>query len=805
MTEQTPNPSPRQRRNRLRWAAVVAAVAGALVVAFTQVGGAPDTASPTLSAEPGPGRAVQGGGTESDAVAATTADASSAADAAVDTDANLMHLQKAGSSKVDVRSLHGKVEKHERPEHEMPFGGEEGEEGAGDQDADTAEAGAAEEEPASSSATPERSAPAPDDSFDGLDFATWGAGHPPDTNGDVGPTVYIQTINTAVGIYDKATHNQLAAFTFDTLMSQGSFGNQCDTENFGDPVVLYDSFEDRWVITDFAFQLDGAGNVNPQHVFECFAVSKTGDPVAGGWSFYSLETPGGLGDYPKLGVWDDGIYMSANMFGYSAGSSFQGTHVWALDKAQMYAGAPSPQVVDFVGPTDDFTLIPANARLQSGTPPTGTPEYFVSTWNFTNALGVYKLDVDWTRPSAATFTGPDVPLTGSSWPNANTPLASTPGNPLDTLGIRAMAQAQYSNISGAESLWVTHTVRRANASGFAAPRWYQVNVSGGTVAANTLQAATFDPDGANTAHRYIPSLAVDRLGDLALDYTVSNSTTDPKIAYAGRLAGDPANTFSQGEQILIAGTGTQVGNCGSGTCTRWGDYSGLALDPDGCRFWMTGEYYQADGLNHHTRIGSFTYPGCTPVGNGTLSGTVTADGSPAAGATVQLGSRTTTTNASGGYTFSVPSGVYPSLTASKAGFSTASATGISVPSGGTATRNFALTGPPAPPPGAGALSVKPAKGKFGSVAVSRGSKTKKFKVTNTGTAALTLSKIKLKGAKGNYRLKGKACAGSSIAAGATCTVKVVFDPVRAGAHGAKLTFIADVGKVTVLLTGTGTG
>ena len=47
-------------------------------------------------------------------------------------------------------------------------------------------------------------------------------------------------------------------------MKQGNFGNVCDTENFGDPVVLYDTFEDRWVITDFAFTLDGGNNViNP--------------------------------------------------------------------------------------------------------------------------------------------------------------------------------------------------------------------------------------------------------------------------------------------------------------------------------------------------------------------------------------------------------------------------------------------------------------------------------------------------------------------------------------------------------------
>src|ERR1700682_186062 len=164
-------------------------------------------------------------------------------------------------------------------------------------------------------------APAPSNSFDGLDFTNWGAGHPPDTNGDVGPVYYIQTINTSVGIYTKSTGVRVAAFTFNTLMSQGNFGNLCDTSNFGDPVVLYDTFEDRWVITDFAFTLSGGNVVAPQ--FQCFAVSKSGDPVSGGWNFYSIQVTGGFGDYPKLGIWPDGVYMSANIFSFGAGGTFQ--------------------------------------------------------------------------------------------------------------------------------------------------------------------------------------------------------------------------------------------------------------------------------------------------------------------------------------------------------------------------------------------------------------------------------------------------------------------------------------------------
>ena len=542
--------------------------------------------------------------------------------------------------------------------------------------------------------TPSAPAPATSKNFDGLDFANWGAGHPPDTNGDVGPTYYIQTVNTSIGIFRKSDGVRVAAFTFNDFMSQGHFGNLCDTNNFGDPVVLYDTFEDRWIITDFAFQLDGSGNVvNPPGAFQCFAASKTGDPVSGGWNFYSINTTGGLGDYPKFGIWPDGLYMSANMFGYASGAPFQGPRVYAFNKAQMYAGAPSVQSVSFDAPVSDFTILPGNARLQTGTPPPGTPNYFLSTWQFLNALTVYKFHVDWNRTSLSTFTGPDTPLAATSWPNAAVANApSLGGNSLDVLQIRAMMQNQYTNFGGVESLWATHTVRRANTTGFAAPRWYQVNVTGGTVAANLPQAATWDPDGANVLHRFMPSLAVDRAGNMALGYSTSSSTTKPAISYAGRLSTDPVNTLGQTEQLFIQGTGTQTGSCG-GTCSRWGDYSAMTLDPDGCTFWYTNEYYAVDGLNDLTRIGAFALPACVPVGSGgTISGTVTDGSNPINGATVALGSRSTTTNASGAYSFTnIPAGTYPEIRASLAGYGSALVLSLVVSDGLTTTQNFILT------------------------------------------------------------------------------------------------------------------
>ncbi|MGH9422590.1 MAG: hypothetical protein ACRD3J_21615, partial [Thermoanaerobaculia bacterium] len=82
---------------------------------------------------------------------------------------------------------------------------------------------------------PSAPAPPPIAVYEGLDRFNWGAGSPPDTNGDAGPNNYIQTVNTSIGVYRKSDGFQQAAFTFNTFMSQGNFGNLCDTNNFGDP------------------------------------------------------------------------------------------------------------------------------------------------------------------------------------------------------------------------------------------------------------------------------------------------------------------------------------------------------------------------------------------------------------------------------------------------------------------------------------------------------------------------------------------------------------------------------------------
>lgn len=519
-------------------------------------------------------------------------------------------------------------------------------------------------------------APPTDTSFDGLAYADTcgpaqcGDGHPPDTNGDVGPTYYIEVVNTAIGIFDKSTGSRVAAFTFDAFMSQGNFGNLCDTDNFGDPVVLYDTFQDRWFISDFAFQVDGSGNIlNPPGSYQCIAVSKTGDPVSGGWNYYSIHATDGLPDYPKFGVWPDGIYMSANVFDFAAGGSYQNVRVWALDKAKMYAGQAASMISFDAPPTvgsggnqcSVFTLLPSNARAQAGTPPAGRPNLFASSWVCSNIVQVWKFHVDWTTPANSTFTGPFNSATATSWSEGPDQVPAKNGNDLDTLASRTMAQNQYTNLGGVESLWASHTVAGVDGTQ-AAVRWYQVPVTGGTVG-SAIQASTYNPDSDN---RFMPSVAVDRLGDMAIGYSVSSATVFPSIRYAGRLAGDAVNSITQTEATLMAGTGAQSGNCGGLPCTRWGDYSAMTLDPNGCSFWYANEYYADLSLNDHTRIGSFRFAGCTDAPPPTFSL------APAVG-TMSVGQGKTAS-----YTINISRSSFP-------GSITFSATGL--PTGAAATFN----------------------------------------------------------------------------------------------------------------------
>jgi hypothetical protein len=489
-------------------------------------------------------------------------------------------------------------------------------------------------------------APAPSaTSFDGLDYNNWGDGHPPDTVGDVGPNHYVQAVNTAFAVYSK-TGTRLAAATFDALWADApdATSGQCKGHNFGDPTVVYDSMADRWIVADFAFT--GDGTVPP--FYECIAVSKTADPVSGGWWLYAVRTDDTdhpwLADYPKMAIWPDGLYMSANMFGPT---SYEEVRLWAFNRSDLESGAPLRQVVVDLGSTSTFGLLPAN--LRGDLPPAGRDALFVAESLTAWAFDVYKLHVDYTGNTSSLTSAVQVAQTAYNVP-IHTPLVPTPGNGLDSLGDRLMMQAQYRNIGGIESVWVTHTVRMSSNGPFGT-QWAQLDVTGGTVATTAVQQQIYGNLSSDGVHRWMSSLAVDDTGAMALGYSAASASLDPAIRYAGRLSNDPLGTLPRTEASMIEGGGSQTGNCGPSTCTRWGDYSAMSIDPsDGCTFWYTTEYYAADGLDWHTRIGHFAFPTCTSPASSTtpapatgtyggttsLSATVTSGGSPVVGRSVSF-------------------------------------------------------------------------------------------------------------------------------------------------------------------------
>jgi hypothetical protein len=140
--------------------------------------------------------------------------------------------------------------------------------------------------------------------------------------------------------------------------------------------------------------------------------------------------------------------------------------------------------------------------------------------------------------------------------------------------------------------------------GMAGVRWYEIRRTRGQY--SLFQQGTYAPD--DGVHRWMGSAAMDRRGNIALGYSVSNATdVFPGIRYTGRLSGDPLGQMTLGEAVLINGTGSQLTRN-----SRWGDYTSLNVDPsDDCTFWYINEYYQITELAAwQTRIGSFQLPGC---------------------------------------------------------------------------------------------------------------------------------------------------------------------------------------------------
>jgi hypothetical protein len=419
---------------------------------------------------------------------------------------------------------------------------------------------------------------------------------PPDTTGDVGLTQYVQWVNLSFAVFDKATGVKTYGPAAGNTLWSG-FGGPCQTSNDGDPLVQYDQLANRWVMSQFA--------VDSTPYRQCVAVSTTSD-ATGTYNRYEFTYGNDFPDYGKLGVWPDGYYITYNMF--PGGSSFGGTKICAFDRARMLAGLSATQQC-FQLSTAFGSVLPADLD-GSTAPPAGAPNYLVN--DSTNALNFWKFHVDWTTPANTTLTGPiSIPVAAFSHPCPNTnrgacvPQPST-SQKLETLADRMMYRFAYRNFGTHESLVVNQAVKIGTNKKniITGIRWYELRDPGNNPP-TVFQQSTYSPDSGNW--RWMGSAAMDKQGNLAVGYSISNSSSlRPTIRFAARNVTDPLSTLSS-EINLFTGTGSQTQ-----TLARWGDYSTLSVDPsDDCTMWYTNEYLAVNGtFNWHTRIASFKLAAC---------------------------------------------------------------------------------------------------------------------------------------------------------------------------------------------------
>jgi hypothetical protein len=333
---------------------------------------------------------------------------------------------------------------------------------------------------------------------------------PPDPVGDVGTNHVVTMSNSHFQIFNKTGTSLFGPAATNSLWA--GFGGPCQTENAGDPVVLYDPISDRWFLSQFT----AAG---PSFFF-CVAISTTPDPT-GTYFRYAIPTGSRFPDYPKAGVWPDAYYVSTREF---TGNTFNGVGAYALNRAQAVAGNPNAIIISFLAPPSPAYVV-GDGLLPSdldgpNLPPAGSPNYFVGSQDNggpygapSDGLTFWKFTSDFNTPANSSFiltsTIPVAPFDstlGICSGRACIPQPNTT-NRLDHLGYRQrpLFRLAYRNFGTHESLVTNQSVDAGvggpNNEAISGVRWWEIrNLS---TTPTVYQEGTFAPGLSDGIHRWM--------------------------------------------------------------------------------------------------------------------------------------------------------------------------------------------------------------------------------------------------------------------------------------------------------------
>ena len=402
---------------------------------------------------------------------------------------------------------------------------------------------------------------------------------PSDPTGAAGPNHYVMAYNTAFKIFDKSGN----VLVNDTNLSALFPGHTSD----GDPIVLYDSFADRFLITEFDV------SSNPPKFL--VAISQTSDPVNGGWYVYAFDANGGMPDYPKFSIWSDGYYVTANKNANTASTS---QVVFAMERDKMINGDQTAQMIGFPLPgiTNNGFYSPSGFNANGNTmPPVGNAPiiYFQDdAWGGVNAdhLKIWNINVDWTTPGNSTISNnPQVINTtvfNSVFNNGSFQNLPQPnGTSIDALQATVMFMTNYRRFSNHNSVVLNFVVKGDGNK--AAIRWYELRQNNDGDPWVIYQEGTYaDPSG---HHTFAGSINMDSQGNIGLGYTIVDSNQVPELHFTGRMSTDPIGQMTITPQTVINGIA-------SDPAYRYGDYAQLTIDPsDDKTFWFISEYFKNTG------------------------------------------------------------------------------------------------------------------------------------------------------------------------------------------------------------------
>jgi hypothetical protein len=393
---------------------------------------------------------------------------------------------------------------------------------------------------------------------------------PPDPIVAVGPNYIMSAVNSSFRIFDKN------GTVLKTINSNAWFGTFLPGANVSDPIVMFDHFANRWIFT--SIHVDDSNKKS----YILLSVSEDANPL-GTWYNWALPADH-LGDsavsnwtdYDRVGFDSLAIYITGNQFDYLT-YGFRYTKVRVIDKSKLYANTAVTwyDFWDFHEPSN-FALVfglrpsiifgnPGAAFLVNESPfSIGT---FFTVWTVKNPL------------SNPTITGVDVPVVQYSSPPDPNQLGG--GNLLiDAAGSDIHNEPVYRD----SSLWAVHSIASGPNKAYSAIRYVRIDPFQGKTLEDVAMGLT------GYWHIY-PAIMPDKDRNVLITFCRSNLFEYMGAFVSGRRAIDPAGLSPS--VTIQAGLGNYVKDFGTGR-NRWGDYSGIALDPiDGSAVWTHTEYVSA--------------------------------------------------------------------------------------------------------------------------------------------------------------------------------------------------------------------